>query len=102
MLTKSHLIAEISKFFPHLPEKDVSDAVNLILEKIVQSLIAGKRIEIRDFGNLDLHYRAPRQAHNPKTGKKLTTSAKYVVHFKCGKELKELVNQNKHLPIRKK
>ncbi len=99
MLIKSELIAEISKQLSHLPEKDIALAVNTIIEKMSTVLSEGGRIEIRGFGSFSLHYRPPRKAHNPKTGEKLVTAPKYAVHFKPGKELRELVNTNRHLPI---
>src|SRR3990167_10958329 len=99
MLIKSQLISELSKRFPHLPEKDISLAVNHIVEYMSDVLSKGGRIEIRGFGSFNLHFRPPRRAHNPKTGEKLMTNPKFAVHFKPGKELREKVNKNKHLPI---
>lgn len=99
MLIKSQLIAEISKRFPHLAEKDLAIAVNSIIDQLSHTLSSGGRIEIRGFGSFSLHYRPPRRAHNPKTGEKLITSPKYAAHFKPGKELRDKVNANKHLPI---
>lgn len=99
MLIKSQLIAELSKRFPHLPEKDIALAVNHIVDHMSDVLSRGGRIEIRGVGSFNLHFRPPRRAHNPKTGEKLVTSPKYAVHFKPGKELRESVNNNKHVPI---
>lgn len=100
MLIKSQLIDEISKELSHLPEKDIVLAINSIIEQMSHVLSNGGRIEIRGFGSFCLHYRPPRKAHNPKTGEKLVTEPKYAVHFKPGKELREHVNANKHLPLR--
>ena len=94
-MIKSELIENLSAKLTHLPEKQVADAVNLILELMGNALIQGKRIEIRGFGSFSLHYRPPRNAHNPKTGEKVTTEAKYSPHFKPGKELRERVNASK-------
>lgn len=99
MLIKSQLIAEISSQLSHLPEKDIALAVNSIIEQMSDILSNGGRIEIRGFGSFSLHYRPPRKAHNPKTGEKLTTNPKYAVHFKPGKELREQVNANRHIPL---
>lgn len=101
MLIKSQLIGELSKQFPHLPEKDIALAVNHIIEYMSKVLSEGGRIEIRGFGSFNLHFRPPRRAHNPKTGEKLITNPKYAAHFKPGKELREKVNGNRHLPIEK-
>lgn len=99
MLIKSQLIGELSKHFPHLPEKDIALSVNHIIECMSDILSTGGRIEIRGFGSFNLHYRPPRRAHNPKTGEKLMTNPKYAAHFKPGKELREKVNANRHVPI---
>ena len=92
-MIKSELIEKITEQFAHLPEKSILEATNLILETMSKTLSSGGRIEIRGFGSFSLHYRPPRYAHNPRTGEKVTTEAKYSPHFKPGKELKELVNQ---------
>jgi integration host factor subunit beta len=55
-------------------------------------LSQNKRIEIRGFGSLCLHYHQPREARNPKTGEKVKTMGRYYTHFKPGKELRERVN----------
>src|SRR5579862_1386720 len=99
MLIKSQLIGELSKNFPHLPEKDIALAVNYIIEHMSSTLSQGGRIEIRGSGSFNLHFRPPRRAHNPKTGEKLVTNPKYAAHFKPGKELRERVTNNRHLPI---
>ena len=96
MLIKSQLIGELSKHFPHLSEKDIALSVQHIIEQMSEILSTGGRIEIRGFGSFNLHFRPPRRAHNPKTGKKLITSPKYAVHFKPGKELREQVNANRN------
>lgn len=78
-----------------MPEKQVADSVNKILELMSDALIKGQRIEIRGFGSFSLHYRPPRNAHNPKTGEKVVTLAKHSPHFKPGKELRERVDASR-------
>ena len=92
-MTRSELVEEIARSLSQLSQKDIDLAVRVILEGMGRSLACGERIEIRGFGSFSLHYRAPRQAHNPKTGEVLQLSYKYVPHFKPGKELKERVNR---------
>ena len=94
-MIKSELIANLAAKMTHLPEKQVTDSINHILELMSEALINGKRIEIRGFGSFSLHYRPPRNAHNPKTGEKVITEAKYSPHFKPGKELRERVDASK-------
>jgi integration host factor subunit beta len=95
-MIKSELIAKLAAKMTHLPEKQVTEGINIILELMSDALIEGKRIEIRGFGSFSLHYRLPRNAHNPKTGEKVVTEAKYSPHFKPGKELRERVDASRH------
>lgn len=62
---------------------------------MIETLDAGDRIEIRGFGSFGLHQHAPRIARNPKTGEPINSSAKAVVHFKPGKEMRERVNEGR-------
>lgn len=91
-MTKSELIRCISVRFPTLTVADTEAAVDLILNKMTQTLASGNRIEIRGFGSFALNYRPPRAGRNPKTGQRVDISAKYVPHFKAGKELRNRVD----------
>jgi integration host factor subunit beta len=93
-MTKSELIELLAAKNSHLNHKDVELAVKSLLEQMSQSLSTGQRIEIRGFGSFSLHYRPPRMGRNPKTGDAVALAAKYVPHFKPGKELRERVNSH--------
>ncbi len=99
-MTKSELIAVTGRKQKHLPAKHVELAVKHLLELMSNSLSSGERIEIRGFGSFSLHFRPPRMGRNPKTGESVALSGKYVPHFKPGKDLRERVNSNRHVPIR--
>lgn len=90
-MTKSELIAQLAERFPQLVTKDADVAVTTILEAISGALANRGRIEIRGFGSFALNYRPPRTGRNPKTGEKVEVPAKWVPHFKAGKELRERV-----------
>lgn len=92
-MTKSELIARLAERFPQLVAKDADLAVKMILDAMSEALTKGDRIEIRGFGSFSLNYRPPRTGRNPKTGDKVLVPAKYVPHFKAGKELRERVDQ---------
>ncbi|PQJ54246.1 integration host factor subunit beta [Psychrosphaera saromensis] len=91
-MTKSELIEALAEKYPNLPIKDVELGVKSIIDNMAETLAAGERIEIRGFGSFSLHYRAPRVGRNPKTGESVNLEAKYVPHFKPGKELRERVD----------
>jgi integration host factor subunit beta len=92
-MTKSELITRLAERFPQLVVKDADMAVKMILDALSEALAKGDRIEIRGFGSFSLNYRPPRVGRNPKTGERVEVPAKYVPHFKAGKELRERVDQ---------
>ncbi|MGI9228789.1 MAG: integration host factor subunit beta [Gammaproteobacteria bacterium] len=94
-MTKSELITALLRRQPGLPPKDVELAVKTILEHMTQVLSGGGRIEVRGFGSFSLHYRASRVGRNPKSGKPVSLPAKYVPHFKPGKQMRERVDQSR-------
>ena len=75
--------------------KDCDLCVRAILEFMVSSLVAGKRIEIRGFGSFAVNLRPARVGRNPKTGDSVLVPEKRVPHFKCGKDLKLKLNRHK-------
>jgi integration host factor subunit beta len=91
-MTRSDLIVKLAERYPQLLGKDAELAVKVILESMAASLTSGDRIEIRGFGSFALNYRPPRMGRNPKSGDKVQVPAKYVPHFKAGKELRERVD----------
>ncbi len=91
-MTKSELIDLIAGMQTQLSHKDIELAVKTMLEHMSETLATGERIEIRGFGSFSLHYRAPRQGRNPKTGETVQLPGKHVPHFKPGKEMREGVN----------
>ncbi|HRF29742.1 MAG: integration host factor subunit beta [Dechloromonas sp.] len=92
-MTKSELIARLAERFPQLVAKDADFAVKMMLDAMSEALVRGDRIEIRGFGSFALNYRPPRVGRNPKSGEKVSVPAKWVPHFKAGKELRERVDQ---------
>jgi integration host factor subunit beta len=100
-MTKSELIEALVRQQTQLGYRDVELAVKTMLEHMAQTLASGERIEIRGFGSFSLHYRPPRVGRNPKSGDPVSLPAKYVPHFKPGKELRERVNSEeslRHIP----
>ena len=96
-MTKSELIEVLARKQPQLAYRDIELAVKTILEYMTTSLSSGERIEIRGFGSFSLHFRPARSGRNPKSGEPVLLPAKYVPHFKPGKELRERVNNRYNL-----
>ncbi len=91
-MIKSELIANVARKMTDISEVKVADGINHVLDLMQDFLIKGRRIEIRGFGSFTLHYRPPRNAHNPKTGERVLTLPKHSPHFKPGKGLRDRIN----------
>jgi integration host factor subunit beta len=98
-MLKSEIIETIAGKIPQLSQRDVEFSINQILTYLGDALKEGRRIEIRGFGSFSVRYRGSRQARNPKSGEKIITGPKYVPYFKPGKELREMVNASRHIPL---
>ena len=101
-MTRSDLIAALASRFTHLTAKDAEIAVKEILDAIGNSLVQGNRVEIRGFGSFSLNYRPPRTGRNPKSGSPVSVPAKYVPHFKAGKEMRERVEESVQPTLRQR
>jgi len=91
-MTRSELIQRLAEQFPQLTLKDIDLTIRTLLDEMSKSLAKGNRAEIRGFGSFTLNYRPPRKGRNPKSGASVSIPAKYVPHFKPGKELRERVD----------
>lgn len=92
-MTRAELIDQLATIHPQLTHKDIELTVRTILDEMSRNLAEGGRAEIRGFGSFCLNHRPQRKGRNPKTGKSVMVPAKYVPHFKAGKELRERVDQ---------
>ena len=98
-MLRSGLVQALSDKLPCLEARQVDIAVRGILSHLAETVAKGDRIEIRGFGSFCLHALPPRTSRNPKTGEPVEIPGKHSVHFKPGKELKELVNGSRPLPL---
>jgi integration host factor subunit beta len=94
-MNRSDLIAHLAELHPQLQIKDAELGTKLIIDALSKALSNGGRVEVRGFGSFSLNYRPPHTGRNPKTGKGVNVPAKFVPHFKAGKELRERVSKNK-------
>ena len=76
-------------------KKDISKAVDIIIETMSESLDEGNRIEIRGFGSFSVRKRKERQTKNPKTGKIMNIPPRKTLHFAMSKSLKEALIESK-------
>jgi integration host factor subunit beta len=91
-MKRSDLVQRLHEINSQLQYKDAEQSVSVILDGISNALSNGGRAEIRGFGSFVLNHRPPRTGRNPKSGEAVKVPAKYVPHFRPGKELKERVD----------
>jgi integration host factor subunit beta len=91
-MTRSVLIDKVAEKVEGLTRKQTEFVIETVFNSIKDALQKGEKIEIRGLGNFRLKTRNPRKARNPKTGESVDVPAKRVLHFKVGKELRELLN----------
>lgn len=91
-LTKAELVEEVARV-TQLTKKQAEEIVNTVFTTIVDSLRAGRKIELRGFGSFRIRNRGARLGRNPKTGAKVEVPPKRIPYFKPGKELKEQLNR---------
>jgi nucleoid DNA-binding protein len=91
-VTKKEIVKAISEEIG-LTQLKTKEIVQKTFDAIVETLVADKRIELRNFGVFEVKKRAARKARNPRTGERVDVAEKYVVTFKPGKEMEERVRQ---------
>jgi nucleoid DNA-binding protein len=88
-MLKRDLVDEITNNLDGFLKKDISQAVDIILDTMADSLDEGQRVEIRGFGSFSVRQRKARQTKNPKTGKIMAIPPRKTLHFTMSKSLKE-------------
>ena len=91
--TKADLVNVIAQK-TGLTKNETESVVEGLFEGVIESLQAGKRIEIRGFGSFNIRHKNFRQARNPRTGEKVTVEPKNVPTFKISKEFKHAVSES--------
>ena len=88
-LTKKDLVLHLSKTLG-LEKNQARAALHAILNDILEALLAGNNVELRNFGVFELQMRKSRIGRNPNNPKKdIVIPDRAVVKFKAGKSLKK-------------
>lgn len=85
--TKSDIESSLKKEFPNLSKSDITEAINIILESIIEAVALDDKVEIRGFGTFSKKYIRPRKFINPKTKKVSYLGETATMHFKPSKSL---------------
>jgi len=89
-MTKKDIILKISDEI-NLKQLDVKKVVQKTLDYIVQALVRGEKIELRNFGVFKTKQRKSRTGRNPRTGQVVPVPPRKVVVFKPGLEMKKKI-----------
>ena len=92
-LTRRQLIRRLAERFADLSRADVALSVKVILGAIEQAMVAGDRVEIRNFGHFEARLLRARTRRNPRTGESLSIGAKRRPVFKPSWSLIRRLNQ---------
>ncbi len=91
-MNRSALVERLTLATPQLSVREVELGVRSLLMHLSEALASRRRIEVRGFGCLSRHYRAPRVGRNPGAGDPVAIPDKYVLRFKPGKALRKQIN----------
>ncbi|MBE6393503.1 MAG: integration host factor subunit beta [Lentisphaeria bacterium] len=92
-MTKRDLVVKIAREI-NLNQSQVADTVQKTLDYIAEELIAGRTIELRNFGVFEIKVRKSRKGRNPNEPKhEVVIPERAVVKFRAGKELKDAVEK---------
>ena len=85
--TRSDIELSLKKQFPNLNKTEISEALNIIFESIIEAVALDEKVEIRGFGTFSKKYIRPRKFANPKTKKISYLGETATMHFKPSKSL---------------
>ena len=94
-MTKNDLIKKLQEELKSYSLQDVTYAVNIIFNSMIDAIKRGERIELRGFGSFVVRERKPRMGRNPKSGAEVKLAERKVPFFKTGKELRLMVDNKK-------
>ena len=84
---RSDIEASLRKEYPSLTKSQISEAVDVILESIIEAVALDEKVEIRGFGTFSKKFIRPRKFINPKTKKISYLGETATMHFKPSKKL---------------
>lgn len=89
--TKKHLVNSIAQDKKMNPN-DARQVIQAFLDKIIESLAKGERLEFRDFGVFEVVHRKQKIGRNPKKADvPIVIPARQAVKFTPGKRMDELL-----------
>ena len=93
-LTKRDIVLKIFEKTEDIPQSKIQETVQMTLDIILDALVEGRNVELRNFGVFEVQKRKARVGRNPnrpETDVVIPTRA--VVKFKAGKVLKSRIKE---------
>jgi len=92
-MTKAEIVSMVAEYTGLTPV-ETEAVVNGFFAAVSDSLVEGKTINFRGFGNFIVKHQKGRYGFNPNTKEKIWIGETYKPVFKVSKALKERVNNN--------
>jgi nucleoid DNA-binding protein len=89
-VTKRDLVSAVAETCG-CQQNTARDAVQALLDQIIEELSSGNRIELRDFGVFETRTRDAHQARNPRTRETVDVPPRASVKFKAGRVMKDKI-----------
>ncbi len=89
-MTKKDIVLKIAEE-TGIKQIDVKKVVQKTLDKIIESLSQGEKVELRNFGVFKVKSRKGRTGRNPRTGEVVPVPPKKVAVFKPGLIMKKKI-----------
>ena len=83
----SDIETSLKKQFPNLSKQEIRNALDAILDSIVEAVALDEKVEIRGLGTFSKKYIRPRKFINPKTKKISYLGETATLHFKPSKSI---------------
>jgi len=90
LMTKKDIVLKITDA-TGIKQVDVKKIVQKTFDVIVDALMQGDKVELRNFGVFKIKERRARFGRNPRTGQSVPVPPRKVVVFKSGLEMKQKV-----------
>ena len=84
---RSDLEEQLSIEFPQLDKKEITGAIDVVINTIIEAVALDNKVEIRGFGTFSKKYIRPRKFVNPKTKAVSYIGETATLHFKPSKSL---------------
>lgn len=92
-ITRSQLVQRLASS-ADISRRDADVVLSTVVEAVSQALAEGDRIELRAFGMFTPRERPAREARNPRTGEAVAVDAKRTIHFRAGKQMLQILNDD--------